>query len=382
MALTAIGRAALVAREALKTRAYKDSVGVWTIGVGHTSAAGPPQVTAGLTITADEALKIFDRDLAKYEATVDRVVTVPLADHERDALVSICYNIGQNGFARATFVRKLNAGDRDACAKAIMSWTKPAEITGRRQAESDQFLTAYDVQMPKARSTDRGRVKVGGAAPIAKPAAPARPAATTDVMPAFQIQAAQKRLIALSYHGVGMADGKAGPKFETALRQLQQRAADLGQRVTVDGIYGPQTSALLDAANGDRYRNLISDARRGITAKDLAAVGTPAVVVGRRLQWGNVASIASTGFGVLMLAVQSYQAGPDLPWWMSAGLSFLPPWAALVAPAAVSLYSALAAKGLVGSAVERVREGIDNSGMPAEASHPPAWPFNLFVPKA
>ena len=89
---------------------------------------------------------------------------------------------------------------------------------------------------------------------------------------------------------------------------------------------------------------------------------------------------ATMACGVLMLAVQNDRAGPDLPWWMSAGLSFLPPWAALVAPAAVSLYTALAAKGLVGSSVERVREGIDNSGMPATSDNPPGWPFNLFVP--
>ena len=235
----------------------------------------------------------------------------------------------------------------------------------------------------------RAKAALGVTAPAALPRptpsvkpAPPRAAPAADAMPAFQIQAAQQRLIALGYHEVGLADGKAEPKFNTALRQLQQRAADLGERVTVDGIYGPQTSALLDAANGDRFRNLVSEARRSITAKDLAAVGTPAVVVGRRLQWGNVVSAASTVFGVLMLAVQNYQAGPDLPWWMSTALGFLPPWAALVAPAVVSLYSALAAKGLVGSAVERVREGIDNSGMPATSDTPPGWPFNLFVPKA
>ncbi|MCJ2131446.1 lysozyme [Methylobacterium sp. E-045] len=154
MALTATGRAALVSREALKTTAYKDSVGIWTIGVGHTSAAGPPTVTPGLVISQAEALDIFARDLVQYETAVDQAVTVPMADHERDALVSICYNIGPGGFRKSTFVKRLNAGDRAGCAAAIMSWRKPPEIISRRTAERDQFLTPYSKAAPKARSTD------------------------------------------------------------------------------------------------------------------------------------------------------------------------------------------------------------------------------------
>ncbi|KAB1068141.1 lysozyme [Methylobacterium planeticum] len=171
MALTVIGRAALVGREALKTRAYKDSVGVWTIGGGHTSAAGAPAVSAGLTISEAEVLEIFGRDLVKFEAAVDQAVKVPLADHERDALVSICFNIGQGAFARSTFVKRLNAGDRAGCAEAIMAWKKPPEIVARRTAERDRFLTPYSTSLPKARSSDRAPVKMDSSAPVT----PAKP---------------------------------------------------------------------------------------------------------------------------------------------------------------------------------------------------------------
>ena len=51
MKMTDRGRKLLMEREGCKLKAYKDSVGVWTIGVGHTSGAGPPQVRAGMTIT-------------------------------------------------------------------------------------------------------------------------------------------------------------------------------------------------------------------------------------------------------------------------------------------------------------------------------------------
>lgn len=158
MAMTKIGENALISREAIRLKAYKDSVGVWTVGVGHTSAAGAPKVTPGLTITRAEAIAIFERDLVQYEAAVDKAVTKPMLDNERDAFVSICYNIGPNAFRTSTFVKRFNAGDKAGCAEAIMRWRKPAAIIGRRTAERDQFLMPYSVTLPKARSTDKGRV--------------------------------------------------------------------------------------------------------------------------------------------------------------------------------------------------------------------------------
>ncbi|WP_164171293.1 glycoside hydrolase family protein, partial [Stenotrophomonas maltophilia] len=67
--LSLIGRAVLIAREGARLEAYRDSVGVWTIGVGHTSAAGAPKVTPGLTITAQECDAIFERDVARFART-------------------------------------------------------------------------------------------------------------------------------------------------------------------------------------------------------------------------------------------------------------------------------------------------------------------------
>ncbi len=365
--LTAIGRAALVSREALKTRAYKDSVGVWTIGVGHTSAAGDPKVTPGMVITESEALEIFDRDLRQYEAAVDGSVKVSLADHERDALVSICYNIGPGGFRKSTFLKRLNEGDRAGCAKAIMSWVKPPEVTSRRTAERDQFLTPYEVALPKARSTDRGPVKVGDApkaAPVAKKAPTARPSASVVDLPEFTVRAIQRRLIALGYHDVGLVDGKIGPKFENALRQLQQRASDMGERVSVDGRYGPQTQGLLDEAKGDRYKAVVSPERLSITASDLAAAGTPAVTKSRKIVWSSVGSVlmAAATFGVAL--VQGWQTQPDIPWYAQTVMGFLPPWVLPVVIVALNLYNTAKAQGLIASTVESVREGINNPGRP------------------
>lgn len=140
------GIAALVAHEGIVPGPYRDSVGVWTWGVGHTAAAGSPipaKMARGMPKDLDAALRdvfaVFARDLARYEADVDRAVTVPMAQHEFDALVSFHYNTG--GIARATLTKRLNAGDRKGAAASFMGWTKPAEIIPRRKSEQSLFAT-------------------------------------------------------------------------------------------------------------------------------------------------------------------------------------------------------------------------------------------------
>jgi lysozyme len=140
MRTSATGRKVLAEREGRKLKAYKDAVGVWTIGIGHTSAAGPPKVMPGLIITEAECDAIFARDLGVYESAVNAAVKVSVEQHEFDALVSFCYNIGPAGFARSTSVRRLNAGDRPGAAEAFLMWNKPAAILGRRRGERAQFL--------------------------------------------------------------------------------------------------------------------------------------------------------------------------------------------------------------------------------------------------
>ena len=143
MRMSAKGRELLKQREGVRLKAYQDSVGVWTIGVGHTSAAGLPKVYKGLTITQAQADSILTADLVKFEQTVNKAVTVSLTQNEFDALVSLCFNIGQGAFSKSSVVRKLNSGDKKGAADAFLLWKnaggKPI-LLKRRQAERLQFL--------------------------------------------------------------------------------------------------------------------------------------------------------------------------------------------------------------------------------------------------
>ncbi len=144
MQMTDRGLLALARHEGLVPGPYRDVKDVWTFGIGHTAAAGPPdpaQMPRGMPADLDarvrEAFRLFRADLALYEAAVLRAVTVPLAPHEFDALVSFHYNTG--GIARAALTRQLNASDRDAAARAFLNWRRPASIIPRREAERDLF---------------------------------------------------------------------------------------------------------------------------------------------------------------------------------------------------------------------------------------------------
>ena len=164
MKTSAAGRSAIAQREGNKLSAYKDSVGVWTIGVGHTSAAGPPMVIAGMTITAEQSDEILSRDLGKTETTVSKAVNVPLSQNQFDALVSLCFNIGGGAFSGSTLVRKLNHGDYEGAAEAFLSWNHAGGkvlpgLTTRRQAERKQFLTSdHETAPAPAQEPDKPNV--------------------------------------------------------------------------------------------------------------------------------------------------------------------------------------------------------------------------------
>jgi lysozyme len=169
MRTSAEGRAFIGRHEGLRLTAYRDAAGVWTIGYGHTAAAGPPVPVAGLTITAGEADTILARDLSRFEAAVTRLVTVPLSQGAFDALVSFTFNVGEGALARSTLLKKLNAGDRAGAAAEFGRWNK----AGGRVL----------VGLTRRRAEERALFERGGVGEGAQPAAPAPVPTAVPVVP-------------------------------------------------------------------------------------------------------------------------------------------------------------------------------------------------------
>ena len=125
----------IIEREGNKTHAYLDSVGVWTIGVGHTG----PEVHSGLVWTDAQVMDALRKDIQRFEKAVNDAVTIELDQYQFDALVSFAFNVGETAFKTSTLVRKLNAGDLDGAAGQFDMWHIPPEITSRRNGEREQF---------------------------------------------------------------------------------------------------------------------------------------------------------------------------------------------------------------------------------------------------
>lgn len=137
--------------EGLRLEAYLCPADVWTIGYGHTSAAGAPLVQRGMKISAAEAERILARDLIKYESAVDRFVKVEISQNQFDALVSFAYNCGVGALAKSTLLKRLNAGHPDAVPAELMKWTKSGGretfgLVRRRRAEAQLWRGLDETQ--------------------------------------------------------------------------------------------------------------------------------------------------------------------------------------------------------------------------------------------
>lgn len=125
---------------------YLDSVKKPTIGYGSTYwEDGTPVKMSDRPITMERAAKLFRTTLKRYEGQVNKSITRPVNQNQFDALVSLCYNIGTNGFSGATVVKKVNANPADPAIKTwIEAWRnaggKPI-LLGRRQREVKLYFS-------------------------------------------------------------------------------------------------------------------------------------------------------------------------------------------------------------------------------------------------
>src|SRR5271157_4628636 len=124
--------------EQCKLEAYVDSGGVYTIGWGHTTAAGDPPVTSGMTISQADADAILKADLIKFVRIVNDLLTVEVTQGQFDALVSFEYNTGALG--KSTLLKRVNAQQDNLVPGQFLLWDhaggeKLAGLTRRRQGE-------------------------------------------------------------------------------------------------------------------------------------------------------------------------------------------------------------------------------------------------------
>lgn len=133
--------------EGFRAEAYRDAVGVWTIGYGTTAMAGlgiTPR--PGLTITEAEAETYLRMGLEKFAKAILPYIIAPVNDNEFGAMLSLAYNIGPTAFKRSTLLRKFNEGDKEGAAREFLRWNLAGGkvlngLTNRRNDEVALFKT-------------------------------------------------------------------------------------------------------------------------------------------------------------------------------------------------------------------------------------------------
>jgi lysozyme len=140
--------------EGCKLTAYRDPIGVWTIGYGTTARAGLGIIpTGGMTITQAEADQLLADGLNKFADQIRPMINVGLNDNQFGACVSLAYNIGGHGFSTSSALKHINAGDYAKAADSFLLWNKAGGKTlkglvRRREAERKLFLTPVFEQVP------------------------------------------------------------------------------------------------------------------------------------------------------------------------------------------------------------------------------------------
>lgn len=152
--------------EGLRLGAYRDLVGVLTIGYGHTG----PDVEEGMRITEQEAETLLRADLRRFERAVEDMVEVELTDGQFGALVSLAFNIGATRLRDSTLIKLLNEGDYEGAKGEFIKWRRAggkvveglqrrreAEVAlwGRGQYVTSNYIEPDPPQSPKVTTTAR-----------------------------------------------------------------------------------------------------------------------------------------------------------------------------------------------------------------------------------
>lgn len=131
--------------EGCRLTAYKDSVGVLTIGYGWTQPVDGRAIYLGMTIDQPTADRLLRTGVVQFEQAVNQLVKVKITQGQFDALVSFAYNLGTRALSTSTLLKKLNAGDYKGAANEFPRWNKAAGkvmngLVARRAAERELFL--------------------------------------------------------------------------------------------------------------------------------------------------------------------------------------------------------------------------------------------------
>ena len=138
--------------ESFVSTPYQDSVRVWTIGYGSTYYPNGKLVTKFDTpinrIYAETIQRnIIENDFAPVvnELLKKEIENGFVNQNMYDAILSLVYNIGVNGFKKSSVLKWIKQGDKENASNAFLLWNKAGGkvlkgLVDRRKKERELFL--------------------------------------------------------------------------------------------------------------------------------------------------------------------------------------------------------------------------------------------------
>jgi lysozyme len=125
MKTSQVGLALIKHYEGFRSKPYRCPAGLWTIGYGHLINDGRNlSASYNRVFSIGEIDELLKRDLVRFEQGVLRYITMPLNQHQFDALVSFSFNLGLGTLQRSTVRQKINRGDFKGAAKVLLQYNK------------------------------------------------------------------------------------------------------------------------------------------------------------------------------------------------------------------------------------------------------------------
>ena len=133
--------------EGVRNKPYQCPAKLWTVGIGHLIGDGktlPPEWNK--TFTNEEIDGILKSDLNRFELGVSKMLpNVPLRQHEFDAIISFCFNLGLGCFQRSTIRQALLRGDKEQAMESLVKYCRAGGkilkgLQNRRLDERKLFL--------------------------------------------------------------------------------------------------------------------------------------------------------------------------------------------------------------------------------------------------
>jgi lysozyme len=133
--------------EGVRNKPYKCPAGLWTVGVGHLIGDGKTLPAEwNKTFSNEEIDAILARDLSRFESGILRMLPkVRLKQHEFDAILSFCFNLGLGCFQRSTIRQALIREDKEVAMESLVKYCKAGGkilkgLQNRRLDERKLFL--------------------------------------------------------------------------------------------------------------------------------------------------------------------------------------------------------------------------------------------------